>query len=339
MNINNIGYIILILLTATIIILIIFFKELIKKYKVVFISVVSIFIYLTVVLVIMPLFQYNDPDWFSAIEKKYDTSFDSLTIKWIDDFPVLYDKINQEPVNYLVANKVYKLKKYHLVYLKDHGDYYVMIYSCDKDKNYSNGYFIQDDYERFYDADKILIFSKKAGKFINIRLYDIIGKLVDLKGINASNNIITMPVLIPHEDKIGFVYGVFINPGFLIDDNQISDISSIVSFTDYLNNPSCYIKKVAISSEYGILYTDSAGEVSYKIYNLQFTDNSASLSPDDYSTHFQTIENIAKGYFTDYNGSIYYLGDELKLYCICGKKSIYIADVDDKENWQSHIPR
>ena len=89
----------------------------------------------------------------------FDGTLDIKLIKQTDRTYLAFTENNKE-VEYIsvYTSKPFIAKKVNPIYLEDIGDYYVMIYSKDKNKEIINNRFLQGDYE-FYDSDDQLIYS------------------------------------------------------------------------------------------------------------------------------------------------------------------------------------
>lgn len=284
-----------------------------------------------ILIIVFPLFdRTNQVDFFDKVQMNHENSLENLTIKELNGRLVLFDQNNNEKIE---DNIKYRFP----VYLMSFEKYYLIIYSHNQKADYSNGYFKQGDYEMDRKTDKIIILSKVSPHFIEPRVYDIIGKVVDLNKVKASNDTIGLPILIPHEDRIGFIYSVYINPKFYQSDNFFRCTTNYVAFKYSLNDPNIYLVDYLIYDDYTMITLDSYNNIMLHSYKITYHNNGSSsyINEEDL---LKEQNFVKKGYITLANDKFYYLGNDKKLYYLDFTQSVYVTDVVDLDNWLSYIP-
>jgi energy-coupling factor transporter transmembrane protein EcfT len=314
MIIQEIGYIIVCLIALFFTIYFVFIKHQIKK--ILFLTPLYIIVLILPASLIINYFEYRnyEPEIHQVV---FDETLD-LSLVESDSRNYLINLYSGKEVTYInVYEKTpYKLKNLHPIYLKDLGDYYVVIYSYDKDKVIKNDRFLQGDYE-FFETDILVLIEKETGYIFNTQAYELIGNEIDLNSFQFGENLIVFAVFIKHETNISFYQYINIQ-----DDYSIENSRSL-----YENYYSDFVSDWQFPAIHEHTLGDPSELVDFKIFGtyIYYQDSYDNLyvgtyNQENYGVRFNFYETLmdeqyAKdGYIKATSTGIYYLSNDLDIY-------------------------
>ena len=244
----------------------------------------------------------------------------TLDIKLIEqtDRTYLAFTENNKEVEYIsvYTSKPFIAKKVNPIYLEDIGDYYVMIYSKDKNKEIINNRFLQGDYE-FYDSDHLVLIQKSTGYIFDTQDYELIGREIDLSSFQYSGTTIFYSVFLPYENGISFVQYISVSEDYSIE-------TRMDKFENYSTNK-------IFGDSTGLVHSHTFGDPS-KIVDFIVTGNYiyikdsynvvtvASYVQDTYGLNFTYDDSLSEeefvleGFIDVTIDGIYYLSSNYNIY-------------------------
>jgi hypothetical protein len=262
----------------------------------------------------------------------------SLNIISKDGTNILTTGALDEIVVYQDFNRNFQYKHYQPVYLAHFDSFDLVIYSSNR-SSYEIPYFRQSDFTRVENPDILVLIHKATKKLIPIQISSLIGKTIDLRLLQLEGTTLLIPMLVAQQDKPYIMYGVTVNPYYLLSQQDYMYYDRLMGFAHSTNN-STYIKHFTISSDQILLWVDDLDNVFLERHALSFTINSSSSQVTrSQQTPLKQMDTIKNGLFRTVNGFIYYIDDALSI------KKIITLDVHEEvatapslEAWESYIP-
>lgn len=262
---------------------------------------------------------------FNRINIAHESTNNGLIIKNKSGTNILYDNIKNQEVTYFKDKKDVSSILYTPVYLRNLRNYYLVVFSTNQNKDYSAGRFIQGEYD-FFNADQLCFIRKSDGVMIFFKDYELIGKTIDLNTIENIDNFVIYRVFVDFETDISFV-GLY-----EIDETIRINITTIITKIHYHGEDYSYVKKFVTSNDFVFMWTNSYNKV---FVNTKKDGGHLSMNP---ITSYMDQTYIIEGYFTNYNGDIYYVDNDLKIRKLNVKgEDLFIADVINLSNWESQL--
>ena len=229
------------------------------------------------------------------------------------------------------------------VYIKDLDPYYLVIFSEDKDRTYSDR-FTLGDHERDR-GDLLYLIDKEDGYMYPVSSNELSGYEIDLTTFTVSDELVYYGVYLKYEDNISHYRYLYIPDDMTLEmygnisfhNNRdaiwISGVQSGSVHLHTLGDPSNI--ELFDAREGRFVYIDTYGKIILGSYKKAEYD--VTFSGSDLLTG-QT--NILLGYYDIVNGKLYYVSNELNLYRFDSNyaPSVPIRENVTLDNWQDFIP-
>lgn len=230
------------------------------------------------------------------------------------------------------------LKAWHPIYLDEIENYYIVIFSKDKDKQLSYQRFRQGDFERFDHIDRLVVINKDTGFIFFTTHYDLIGYEIDLTSFQEGNNMVTFNVFLQYEEKISYVryisytddYSVMKSHENFKSEPMGGNWIGMVGHTHTPGDPSWVEDFILYDNLY--YYEDSYGEAYYGYLEYQ-----GPWVQFRKSYHFTDETYVKEGYLKFTDDGLYYVDNDLNLIRIRGPYKTTIKSNIDIANWESYI--
>lgn len=266
----------------------------------------------------------------------HDDKTSDFTLSLIDD--VLYESSLNEPLDYKLLDWGSKRLDYKPIYLKTlNAQYDLVIFSRNKNKQVTYGYYTHDDYEFNSDTQsKIVIVEKKTGKLLDFHSYDLIGYTLDLNNILVQDKTVALPVFKPFTNEVSYYFALYIEDS----DNYTSITDTYLFF-----NMRSKLKYYAFGHEFYLgVFED--GTINYQSFKseriIEYIKGEPRIVSSSYGGRtLNALDDelyVQQGYFTVVNRLLYIVKNDLKIYRMNGNDLTYVADVIDLKSWQTQIP-
>ena len=230
------------------------------------------------------------------------------------------------------------LKAWHPIYLDEIDNYYIVIFSKDKDKSISYLRFRQGDFERFDDIDRLVVINKDTGFIFHTTHYDLIGHEIDLTSFQEGNNIVTFNVFLPYEEKISYIRYISYTDDYSVMESHENFHSEpmggnwigMVGHTHTPGDPSWVEDFILYENLY--YYEDSYGEAYYGY--LEYQGGWVQFRK---SYHFTDETYVKAGYLKFTDDGLYYVDNDLNLVKMRGPYKTTITSNIDINDWESYI--
>lgn len=316
------GYFIIFGLIILIILIIISFTQ---KRKVYLIPGSIIFLFLIVIFV--SRFISEDRYTFTYASIK---NYDATQSLQIDDFKLVFE--DQSEVIYLDTLKNETHLNIYPIYIKELDNYYVVIYSHDKNKRLLYNLYTQDDYELYRnEVDLFTLISKTDGVISMPRVYNLIGSTIDLNQILSKDETIILPIYKPFKSDINYYY--------LIQEIQTSTHkyfkNDIISLTANRK-----IERFEFLDNKFITLFDN-GDIHYEIHTQTALSESQGHIGYAYSKSYYDILDdktfVKEGYFTTHNNQFYILDDDMFISLLEDKILTKVKLLDNKFDFFNEV--
>lgn len=238
----------------------------------------------------------------------------------------------------------YKTQKdYHVVYLKELENFYMVIYSKNKEKEYTDR-FLVGDHERDK-GDLLYIINREDGFMYPVDAYSMSGYELDLDSFAVEDRVVYFGVYLKYETGISHYRNLYIpeDP----DDNEYREtgwrngreriwingnVSGGSSHRHILGDPSEI--ETFILHEDLFLYIDSYDYIRVGRYRVE----DSWIKADGHE--FLIGQNyVLAGYYEFYNGDLYYVSNDLKLMKYTNRNATYTIEENiSLTNWTDYIP-
>jgi hypothetical protein len=280
---------------------------------------------------------HNRYDWFRTLNMENVEAGDQLALQNHALFNVTK--------NAFVTYEDFAFETYRFVYLAPVGRFYVAVLSVDESQTYADGRFYQADTERIEGIDTLMFLDCEHGTMFAFDEHELIGKSIDLFSMQASDDAVAYKVYHPYSEKTFAYYASF----FLY-----SEKSAILYTGSPTLSPSLYFFPIVGGEDPGVIdwvdafllgsdsqmlivVGDEAKALRMTI-DIEISDgliHSLSYDIDDLTIHGGS-NYLLEGYRMLYNGTIYYVDDDLRLRSI-GSTVIHEEHVD-LADWTDAIP-
>jgi hypothetical protein len=266
---------------------------------------------------------------------------DELTLSGENGNGRLYNATQHDWVTY----RDFEFKHYRFVYLSKIDRHYVAVLSLDESKTYADGRFYQADRERLDTIDQLVFLDVDRATMFALDENELIGRSIDLFSMQASAEGVAYKVYHPFSDKTFAYYASY----FLYSEH----IAILFTGSPTLS-PSVYFFPILGGEDQGVFdwidafyWGDSAialivaqGEATAvrTIFDIQIENGyiqSFGVNFDDLTIHGGTT-HLLQGYCMRYEGTIYYVDDDLRLRSI-GSTVVHEENVD-LAHWTQFIP-
>ena len=233
------------------------------------------------------------------------------------------------------------LTNWNPIYLREMDNYYIVVYSKNKDKKITYDRFRQSDYERHDDIDLLVVIDKHTGNIFHTTHYDLIGHEIDLTSFQEGHNIVTFNVFLPYEDKIAYVRYFHYTDDYSIDgfESKHENFATepmggnwvgMIGHTHTPGDPSWVEDFIIYENLY--YYEDSYGTAYYGYLDangpwISFIQN-YDLSSEIYAQ---------EGYLKFNTDGLYYVDNDLNLCLLNGTMKTVIASDISIDVWESYI--
>lgn len=244
-----------------------------------------------------------------------------------------------------VTYENFEFEHYHFVYLAKVDRSYVAVLSLDESKTYGDGRFYQADRERLDTIDRLVFVDVDHATMFQFDENELIGRSIDLFSMQASAGGIAYKVYHPYSETT-FAYYVSC---FLHSEN-----SSILYTGSPTLSPSLYFFPILGGENSGafdwvdafywddssiaLIVAQGEAKAVRTILDVDVEDgyiHSVGLDFDELTIHGGTTY-LLQGYCMRYEGTIYYVDDDLRLRSI-GSTVVHEENVD-LAHWTQFVP-
>lgn len=212
-----------------------------------------------------------------------------------------------------IIDFIMPLRKYNVVYLKDIGYYYAVIFSVKKDF-YEKDFFYGNEVKR-RNKDVLAFFEKSTGRYINYtdRPWEVSGEKIMLNNMISTENSVAFALTASYEKEPKRIMTLFINITDFEErpDRITTDTIIFKTETNYV-----YLKGFYIDKYNSILLIDNEKDFVYKERNVVFNGPNVSISSSYNNELLEEEVYLKEGYVKMHDDEIYFLGLDNSIYKI-----------------------